>query len=156
MFLFHDKCLFCKHFCLFVLFFKQKYLHFCLCNHPCCMQQPCKEEPAKNRAPHSCAAWVWASGCPEKCSTEPPAPFESPGSELQAAMSTEELPGTCPVPVPVQRQWMVGEYGAGPQNDAKPEPWRERVLVPSPSCACSGHHFALPWAVKMYKKHLRK
>lgn len=55
MFLFHDKCLFCKHFCLFVLFFKQRYLHFCLCNHPCCMQQLCKEELAKNRAPPTAA-----------------------------------------------------------------------------------------------------
>lgn len=33
MFLFHDKSSFCKQFCLFVLFFKQRYLYFCLPNH---------------------------------------------------------------------------------------------------------------------------
>lgn len=32
MFLFHDKSSFCKQFCLFVLFFKQSYLYFCLLN----------------------------------------------------------------------------------------------------------------------------
>lgn len=108
MFLFHDKCLFCKHFCLFVLFFKQRYLHFCLRNHPCCTQQLCKKELARNHVPQSCTAWVWVSGCPAKRRAEPPAPCGSSGSELQAATSTEELPGTCPVPVPAWRQRMVG------------------------------------------------
>lgn len=141
--------------CLF-LFFKQRYLYFCLPNHSIAQRSLVRRNWQVTMPPSSACrgfSMPWTTESGASC------PLHISSIRAEGAMQREELPGN--FPASTQRQELARECRAGRSQAKCCSTWAlegESSAVCSllPTVCAQRHHFSCIWVTMMCKTHLRR